>query len=29
MVTDAVATLQQLGVPETAIRTEGWAVPRV
>ena len=25
MVTDAVATLQLLGVPETQIRTEGWA----
>ena len=29
MVTEAVMTLQQLGVPEAAIRTEGWAVPRV
>jgi ferredoxin-NADP reductase len=29
MVTEAVTTLEQLGVPETAIRTEGWAVPRV
>lgn len=29
MVTEAVATLRELGVPETAIRTEGWAVPRL
>ena len=29
MVTEAVATLQELGVPGTAIRTEGWAVPRL
>ena len=29
MVTEAVASLQELGVPESAIRTEGWAVPRL
>jgi CDP-4-dehydro-6-deoxyglucose reductase len=29
MVTEAVATLRELGVPDTAIRTEGWAVPRL
>jgi ferredoxin-NADP reductase len=29
MVSESVAMLQQLGVPESAIRTEGWAVPRV
>jgi ferredoxin-NADP reductase len=29
MVTEAVTTLQELGVPGTAIRTEGWAVPRL
>lgn len=27
MVSDAVATLRSLGVPDAAIRTEGWAVP--
>jgi hypothetical protein len=29
MVTDAVTTLKELGVPDEAIRTEGWAVPRI
>jgi ferredoxin-NADP reductase len=29
MVTEAVATLHELGVPGMAIRTEGWAVPRL
>jgi NAD(P)H-flavin reductase len=29
MVADAVATLKELGVPDEAIRTEGWAVPRI
>jgi NAD(P)H-flavin reductase len=29
MVAEAVATLKELGLPEEAIRTEGWAVPRI
>ena len=29
MVTESVVTLQGMGVPDTAIRTEGWGVPRV
>ena len=29
MVTEAVGTLRELGVPGEAIRTEGWAVPRL
>jgi NAD(P)H-flavin reductase len=28
MVAESIATLQALGVPDAAIRTEGWAVPR-
>jgi NAD(P)H-flavin reductase len=29
LVSDAVSTLRELGLPEEAIRTEGWAVPRI
>jgi NAD(P)H-flavin reductase len=29
MVSEAITTLQTLGVPDVAIRTEGWGVPRV
>ena len=29
MVSESMATLQSLGVPESAIRTEGWGMPRL
>jgi len=29
MVSEAVSTLKELGLPDDAIRTEGWAVPRI